>query len=107
MRILALCLLLAGLLIACDNWMSMDCPKVGEQINTASILWVRSSDPKVACQALGVETLDRGGACIQCTQVAAGAMSCIMHAEDPGAVSDTVLGHEAKHAFGCKHGRYF
>lgn len=96
--------LFGGLFVACGeaDWMGMDCPEGNEQIQTAMIQWERTTDPKAACRTYGVETLDRGGACIRCVK-GGGIMSCIMYAEQPGVIADRILGHEVKHAFGCVH----
>lgn len=84
------------------DWMGMDCPEGNDQIQTAMIQWERTTDPKAACRSQGVETLDRGGACIRCVK-GGGIMSCVMYAEQPGVIADRILGHEVKHAFGCTH----
>jgi hypothetical protein len=100
MKALALLLVLAG----CGDqasWERMDC--TGARISRSFIAWQVEADPKVACEALGAETLDRGGACIQCTGGEDGQNFCVLHAPAPGVVGDMVLGHELKHAFGCKH----
>jgi len=97
-------LAVAVTLFACGeaDWMGMDCPEGNDQIQTAMIQWERTTDPKAVCKGQGVETLDRGGACIRCVK-GGGIMSCIMYAEQPGVIADRVLGHEVKHAFGCVH----
>ena len=95
MRLLALLLLLQG---CANQWMPMDCEQ-SDAVQTATIHWVRTADPNKTCTSLGSVTMLRGGACIQC----AGSL-CTMWAEDPRIVNEMTLGHEVRHAFGCKHG---
>lgn len=73
----------------------MDCSKT-RQIST--ITWDVVSDPYTTCKELGVDTLVKGGACISVADDKA-----TIHALAPGQINDEFLGHEIKHAFGCKH----
>ena len=92
MRALLFVLLLTG----CGDWTQMDCSNT---IKTATIVWEHTDDPAATCEKLGAgRTLDRGGACISVN----GSVS-ILYAEAPAKIDDQILGHEVKHAFGCKH----
>jgi len=92
--------ILALTLAGCGDWTPMDCSR---EVQTSTITWVRVADPKATCEERGATTLDRGGACISCYEPYAGATSCVLYAESPAKMSDVILGHEVKHAFGCKH----
>ena len=99
-RLLVLVLALA----ACDsgpsNWQPLRCPP-DPGVQSANIQWVRTADPKATCALLSADTFDRG-ACIQCLIVDTRA-NCVLHAAAPQVIDDVILGHEVKHAFGCKH----
>ena len=92
MKSLALILLLTG---CAGNWTQMDC---SNPRSVSPITWDVTADPYATCKALGVETLVRDGACVS----VAGDKATI-HAEAPAEIDDQFLGHEVKHAFGCKH----
>ena len=81
--------------------MGMDCPAEPVKVSTITYQW--TEDPKEVCRKLGAgETLARGGACLQCNQLGDSTF-CTMYANKPAEAADRVLGHEMKHAFGCKH----
>ena len=93
-----LALFLVLFLTACGDWTPMDCP---DTVKTATITWERT-DPGTTCEKLGAATLDRGGACIS-VSIAGDASVATLYAEAPDKMDDMILGHEVKHAFGCKH----
>ena len=92
------------MLVGWGNWSAMDCSEA--TVKTATITWIITDDPAKACADRGAKTLDRGGACIACVTIDQTA-SCDLYANTPQEISDEFLGHDVKHAFGCKHGKYF
>ena len=92
MRALILCFLLVG---CSGNWQRMDC---SDTRTVTTITWQVTDDAYATCKAMGVETLAKGGACVG----VAGDKATI-YAASPGQLDDTILGHEVKHAFGCRH----
>ena len=82
------------------NWMKQDCSDV---VSVATIQWRVTPDPRTTCELLsGKATLDKGGACIYVVRTG-DSNAAMMWANHITEVDDTILGHEIKHAFGCKH----
>jgi len=99
--LLALVAILLLLVTGCaGDWTRMDCSQA--TVKTATITWERTDDPAVTCAELGASTLKRGGACISVARDGNYA-TARLYAEGPGEIDDVILGHEVKHAFGCKH----
>lgn len=103
-NLIVLCLVAGAALWACGeaDWMGMNCPDEANKVRVSTITYQWTDDPKAVCHKLGGETLDRGGACIQCSEFGDSTF-CTMYANKPSEAADRILGHEVKHAFGCKH----
>jgi 3-deoxy-D-manno-octulosonate 8-phosphate phosphatase KdsC-like HAD superfamily phosphatase len=90
------------LMVACgQDWMGMVCPEP-PTIKTTILTWEITPDPKVRCAELGANTLVRDGACITCS-FSSETSVCTVYTTKPSQVEDRIIGHEVKHAFGCRH----
>lgn len=77
--------ILVASLAGCATWQPMDCSEFKPDV---TIHWSVVADPTKYCA-----TWKEGGC---------GSVGLIIM-EDPAAADEKILGHEVKHAFGCKH----